>query len=204
MGTPRSAPVATPDDVEQSPGGPARSGSAPDGKPAWTVFPSRAFRGPVSVVTEVVNTWDDERLLISLKKAYSDLCAWYERCLCQAMCVNDALIYPQHVRPGRMTAHRKLRMRYLLDYPAHMRGQHEFVHALTTCGAAYGVEFVEGWRNAHVVAIVLASTSGTIAFALAYGVAMADWPGGFTITAFFSQLFTQLFALLAYLQYHQF
>ena len=46
-------------------------------------------------------------------------------------------VFPQRVGPAKISAHRNMRMRYLLAHPAHMHGQREIIWnawlALTRC-----------------------------------------------------------------------
>ncbi|KAI0648653.1 hypothetical protein C8Q79DRAFT_904557 [Trametes meyenii] len=209
MGTPHAVSecVVGPRDIERSPhgGGHAVQLSASEWRPTWTLFPLRAFRGREYRIVDVKNTWDDEQLLLALNDAYKELRVWYKRwfSLMGLRWVNDAFIYPQRVGPGRTTAHRNLRMRYLLAHPNHMRGKREFVRALTE-SAEFGIEFVERWRMRHVVTVVIGSALLSLAIALTYATRTSDWATGFTIASFFSQTFAEVFVLLGCLQYYEF
>ncbi|KAI0373632.1 hypothetical protein BV20DRAFT_937416 [Pilatotrama ljubarskyi] len=206
MASPLSDPQGLPHDIERPPH------SAPDvghkmheWKPEWAMFPLKGFLGRDYKVIEVVNTWDDEQLLIALKKAYKDLRSWHRRwfSLLSLRYVNDAFIYPQRIGPGRTTVHRNLRLRYLLDHPEYMRGQRDLMCALTK-SPEYGVEFVERWNMLRVCLVVVGSALVSLSIALFYGWLTNDWASGFTIASFFSQTFAQIFVLVGCLQYHEF
>ncbi|KAI0353652.1 hypothetical protein OH77DRAFT_1406547 [Trametes cingulata] len=211
MITPPSGSRELPHDIERSQhSGPGAGRRVREWKPEWTVFQLKAFLGRDYKAIEVRSTWDDEQLLLALKKAYKDLRSWHRRCFSLTslryilpISVNDAFVYPQRVGPGRTTPHRNLRLRYLLDHPEHMRGEHDFMYALTK-SPEYGVEFVERWNMVRVCLVVIGSALVSLSIALIFGWLTRDWASGFTIASFFSQTFAQIFVLVGCLQYHEF
>ena len=72
---------------------------------------------------------------------------------------ND-LIFPQRIGPAP-TLHSTRRIRYLLDHPNHVRGNREFVQAITS-NPEYGLEFIErvnGTRAGVLAAVVMLATT---------------------------------------------
>ncbi|KAI9067733.1 hypothetical protein FKP32DRAFT_1588345 [Trametes sanguinea] len=186
MSTPRSVMHDLEIDIERCARS-ARGAAASVWKPTWQVFGIKAFRGRKYKVIAIEESWDDEQLLIALNHAYQGLRGWFLRwfslkCLSFIIRVkvNDAYIYPQRVGPGRTTAHRNMRMRYLLEHPDHMRGKYEFMRVLTE-SAEYGVEFVERWDMARVCTVVIGSALLSLSIAVVYGCLAKDWSTGFQI-----------------------
>ena len=93
---------------------------------------------------------------------------------------NHSYIYPQRVGTAKYTAHRNMRMRYLLDHPEHMKGQRELMRALTE-RPDYGVEFVERLVVIRVCIPAFGSAVIALLIAIVYGAVKGDWPGGFGI-----------------------
>ncbi|OSC96950.1 hypothetical protein PYCCODRAFT_1448251 [Trametes coccinea BRFM310] len=185
----------------------AQSAAAAAWKPAWQVFGVKAFRGRNYRVIAIEESWDDEQLLIALHDAYKKLRGrffrWFSLKGLSCLQVNDAYIYPQRVGPGRTTAHRNMRMRYLLQHPDHMRGKREFMRVLTE-SPEYGVEFVERWDMVRVCTVVIGSALLSLSIAVGYGCLAKDWSTGFQIASFFSQTFAQIFVLVGCLDYQEF
>ncbi|KAI9001492.1 hypothetical protein BD414DRAFT_474817 [Trametes punicea] len=210
MGTPHAALRGVQDDIERHSSGGGRNQDSREWNPPWLVFAVKAFRGRNAKHIFVQSAWDDEQLLIALKKAYNDLRVWYQKWFSlrslgyiTRVKVNEAFIYPQRIGPGRTTHHRNMRMRYLLDHPHHMRGKHDFMRVLTE-SSDYGIEFVERWNMTRVCVLVVGSALLSLSIALMYGVFTKDWSAGFQIASFFSQTFAQIFVLVGCVEYQEF
>ncbi|KAI1792138.1 hypothetical protein LXA43DRAFT_362118 [Ganoderma leucocontextum] len=164
-------------------------------KPAWDVFPLKVYRGYDLKVIEIQRDWDDEDLLRELGVAYNKLRGrlwkyfsimdvWYVT----MVAAERQYVFPQRVGPAKISAHRNMRMRYLLAHPEHMKGQCEIMRALTA-RRDYGVEFVERPQTGRMTLFTCGFVVVALAIAIVYGVRTGDWPGAFGIGAFFGQSF---------------
>ena len=93
---------------------------------------------------------------------------------------NESLVYPQRIGPGHITAHRALRIRFLLKHPEHVRGRRDLMHALTG-HADEGVEFVEQWQVWRAASLVLLLAFLSMVIAIATSIKLNDWSTGFSI-----------------------
>ncbi len=82
--------------------------------------------------------------------------------------------------PAKISAHRNMRMRYLLAHPEHMKGQREIMRALTA-RRGYGVEFVEQAQLSRMALFTCGLFAVALAIVIGYGACTGDWLGGFTI-----------------------
>ncbi|PIL28136.1 hypothetical protein GSI_09787 [Ganoderma sinense ZZ0214-1] len=171
-------------------------------KPSWDVFPLKVYCGYDLKVVAVQRDWDDADLLRALGAAYDTLRGrlrkyfsfmdvWYVT----MVAAEKQYVFPQRVGPAKISAHRNMRMRYLLAHPAHMRGQREIIRALTA-RRGYGVEFVEQARLGRMALFTCGLFFVLLVIAVGYGACTGDWIGGFSIGSFFGQSFALPVGLL--------
>ncbi|KAM5544822.1 hypothetical protein V8D89_001720 [Ganoderma adspersum] len=166
-------------------------------KPTWDVFPLKVYRGYDLKVIAVQRDWDDEDLLRELGAAYDKLRGRLRKYFSfkDVWWAEKQYVFPQRVGPAKISAHRNMRMRYLLAHPAHMHGQREIMRALTA-RRGFGVEFVEQARLARMALFTCGLFFSALAVVIGYGARTGDWIGAFSIGSFFGQNFALPVGLL--------
>lgn len=81
---------------------------------------------------------------------------------------------------AKVTAHRNMRMRFLLKHPQRMKGHREFMRALTE-REGYGIEFVERLVVERICGPIIFAAVVALVVTIVYGQFTGDWPGGCSI-----------------------
>ncbi|RPD54805.1 hypothetical protein L226DRAFT_547971 [Lentinus tigrinus ALCF2SS1-7] len=172
---------------------------APPWNPKWDTFTLMVWRANDHETIDVKPAWDDEDLLRELNKSYNTLRSW--RKLLSLKGPRYAL-YPQRIGPGRISAHRSLRIRFLLKHPERVRGRRDLMHALTR-HSDVGIEFVEQWQVWRVAFLVLMLALLSMAIAIVSSILLHDFSTGFSIGGFFAQMFAVILVAIGFLHYEE-
>ncbi|KAI0373630.1 hypothetical protein BV20DRAFT_937525 [Pilatotrama ljubarskyi] len=171
------------------------------------VFPLKVFRAKDFKVIAVQPVWDDEAILIALKRAYDELRGWRRRYFglmdvghLTLVRADHSFIYPQRIGSSWLSPPKNMRICYLLRNASHLRGQRQIVTALTR-RLDVGVEFVERWKTTRLLAVCAASSYAVMAV---WAARTGDWATGSQMGQFHLSLFQLLFIALYWSHAHQF
>ncbi|KAI0667960.1 hypothetical protein C8Q78DRAFT_981257 [Trametes maxima] len=178
-------------------------------EPPWEVFPLKVFRTKDFKVVEVKREWDDEDLLIALKKTYDGL-RGFRKFLglkdvghLTIVRADHSFIYPQRLGTPWLSPHKNMRMCYLLDNPSHLRSQRQIMTALTK-RVDLGVEFVERWKTRRLLCTAGVCCSLAYILMFAWGIHTGDWATASQMGQFQLSIFALLFVAVGWSTYQDF
>ncbi|TFK82192.1 hypothetical protein K466DRAFT_556912 [Polyporus arcularius HHB13444] len=182
--------------------------TAPSWEPEWEFFSLAVWRQAQHETINVKPGWDDEDLVRELKKAYDGLRAWRRLLSLKGPRYapfplgDESFIYPQRIGSRRITAHRTLRVQFLLKHPERMRGKRDLMRALTR-RPDVGIEFVEQWQVWRVAALVFMLAFSSMLIAIVTSIRLNDWSTGFAIGGFFAQMFAVILVAIGFVHYEE-
>ncbi|KAI9067736.1 hypothetical protein FKP32DRAFT_1563101 [Trametes sanguinea] len=181
-----------------------------DWRPAWSVFPLKAFRGSSFTYLKIQSDWDDAALLREMSRSYDKLRTvwrkWFSLRSVRSITMvyaDHTFVYPKRVGPAGVSPTKNMRLRWFLHHPEKMKGRYEFMQVLTA-RTDLGIEFVEGWQLTRISIAILLPVVGSLLLGIFYSLFVGEVSDAFTIAGYMTSAYSVCLVLLGLLNFVEF
>ncbi|KDQ53637.1 hypothetical protein JAAARDRAFT_72560 [Jaapia argillacea MUCL 33604] len=163
------------------------------------------------LVLELQRGWDDERLLIELKRKYNSLRTIWRRLFSfksvRAITMVPSMIETYGIIPQRImelpSDAQGLRFRHYFRHPDKLRGREHFLISLTA-DRNLGVMLLEQWSATRITFWVILAVLSTLVLAIVYTCLTHDVSTAFTIAGYMAAALSVLGILIGVLSFIKF
>ncbi|KDQ53614.1 hypothetical protein JAAARDRAFT_209958 [Jaapia argillacea MUCL 33604] len=198
-------------DLASAAGLPVSRTRDPVWRPTWNTFELAVFRRSRRSILKIQREWDDEMLLVQLRRKYYSLRPFWRRCITLTTIKTIALVpadvFPFHVYPQTIgddpSISKCLRFRHYLRNPQIVRGRLDFMRCLTE-SPDRGVQFLDRWSPRRIIFLIVFGISSTLAVGLVVSHVKHDYSTGFTVAGWMVSALALLGACIGVLNFVEF